>query len=100
MSQREEELGIKTEILVWILVGSLALAIIIVGIVYNLWRRTRAGEKSIELASNYGSDDDEDYDENDDHDSDQGDTKIDQGDSDKEHEEPDEKDELKSGNLV
>ena len=86
----------NTEVLVWILVGCLALAIIVVGVVYNVWRRTRTGEKSIELGSDYGSDADDD-DENDDHESDQDDQKGDQSDSEKEEVEPDEKDELKSG---
>ena len=99
MTRREEKLGMNTEVLVWILVGCLALAIIVVGIVYNVWRRTRTGEKSIELGSDYGSDAD-DYDEHDEHDdhlSDQDDQKGDQSDSEKEEVEPDEKDELKSG---
>ena len=99
MTRREEKLGMNTEVLVWILVGCLALAIIVVGVVYNVWRRTRTGEKSIELGSDYGSDAD-DYDEHDEHDdhlSDQDDQKGDQSDSEKEEVEPDEKDELKSG---
>lgn len=54
---------VNTEILVWIVVGSLAVIVILVGVVYNIVKRRRGRNKEIELDSNFGDEEDEDEEE-------------------------------------
>lgn len=52
--KEEREAGLVNEALVWIVVGSLAALLVLVGLLYNLRRRAK-GAKSIELGSEVGS---------------------------------------------